>query len=89
MNAHARFRAWVDSVGSQKKAGDLIGVRQVMVSGLCREDDKTRLPGIETALNIERATASFVGGPIRVADWIPRKRTKRRGAEPADAKGAA
>lgn len=54
---------------SQSDAAREIGCSQVFVSELLRGE---KLPGLQTAHAIERATADWARGPIRTEEWLPK-----------------
>lgn len=62
-----RFRAWRASLGeSQAEVAQRIGVHQTMVGFIERGE---RQPGIDIAVAIERETAGWENGPIKIAEW--------------------
>jgi hypothetical protein len=64
---HDRFARWVAwSTKSRLEIGELLGCSDVFV-GLVL--NRKRLPGLPTAVALERASADWPDGPIKVGEW--------------------
>lgn len=86
--ARSRFSAWVEWLRarqvkakgkplSQQDVADLLECKQATVSQLLSGD---RSAGLELAVMIEKKSADWPRGPIRVAEWCEPK-PKQQGAK--------